>query len=75
MYELNPSIRMQQDAVRASDEFSAYLRGLARERKRDPGEDLISQLVLVVDEGEQFVQDLKDALNKNRTSIPGLLDA
>ena len=57
MYELNPSAEMQQDAVRASNEFSAYLRELARERKRDPGEDLISQLVLVVDEGEQLTED------------------
>jgi len=57
MYELNPSTAMQQDAVRASNEFSAYLRELARERKRDPGEDLISQLALVVDEGEQLTED------------------
>ena len=57
MYELNPSIEMQHDAVRASNEFSAYLRELARERKRDPGEDLISQLALVLDEGEQLTED------------------
>ena len=57
MYELNPSTEMQRDAVRASNEFSAYLRELARERKRNPGEDLISQLALVVDEGEQLTED------------------
>jgi cytochrome P450 len=57
MYELNPSTEMQRDAVRASNEFSAYLRELARERKRDPGDDLISQLVLVVDGGEQLTED------------------
>lgn len=57
MYELNPSTQMQQDAVRASNEFSDYLRELARERKQDPGEDLISQLALVVDEGEQLTED------------------
>ena len=57
MYELNPSTEMQHDAVRASNEFSAYLRELARERKRDPGEDLISQLALVVDEGERLTED------------------
>ena len=57
MYELNPSTEMQQDAVRASNEFSEYLRELARERKREPGEDLISQLALVVDEGEQLTED------------------
>ena len=57
MYELNPSTQMQQDAVRASNEFSAYLRELARERKQDPGEDLISQLALVLDEGERLTED------------------
>ena len=57
MYELNPTTEMQQDAVRASDEFSAYLRELARERGRKPGDDLISQLALVVDEGEKLTED------------------
>jgi cytochrome P450 len=57
MYELNPSTEMQRDAVRASNEFSAYLRALARERKHRPGDDLISQLVLVVDEGERLTED------------------
>jgi cytochrome P450 len=57
MYELNPPTEMQHDAVRASTEFSAYLRELARERRRDPGEDLISQLALVVDGGEQLTED------------------
>lgn len=57
MYELSPSTEMQHDAVRASNEFSAYLRELARERKRDPGEDLISQLALAVDEGERLTED------------------
>jgi cytochrome P450 len=57
MYELNPSAEMQHDAVRASNEFSAYLHELSRERRRDPGEDLISKLALVVDEGEQLTED------------------
>ena len=57
MYELNPSVDTQRDAVRASNEFSAYLRELARERRREPGDDLISQLTLVVDEGERLTED------------------
>ncbi len=57
MYELNPTIEMQRDAVRASVEFSEYLRALARERRRRPGEDLISQLALAVDEGERLTED------------------
>ncbi len=58
MYELNPSVQMQRDAVRASTEFSDYLRTLARERKADPGDDdLISRLAAVVDEGEHLTED------------------
>ncbi len=57
MYELNPPAEMQQDAVRASTEFSDYLRTLARERRVAPGEDLISQLALVLDEGERLTED------------------
>jgi cytochrome P450 len=57
MYELNPSIGSQQDAVRASVEFATYLRGLARERRADHGDDLISGLVHVVDEGETLTED------------------
>jgi unspecific monooxygenase len=43
--------------VRASTEFSDYLRTLARERREHPGEDLISQLALVLDEGERLTED------------------
>src|SRR5262245_57291235 len=57
MYELNPSPQAEEDAVRASIEFSAYLRALARERAQTPGEDLISELALVVDEGERLTED------------------
>jgi len=57
MYELNPSPQAEADAVRASVEFSEYLRALARERARDPGDDLISELALVVDEGERLTED------------------
>lgn len=56
MYELNPSLEMQRDAVRASVEFSEYLRALLRERRAHPGEDLISQLALVLDEGERLTE-------------------
>jgi unspecific monooxygenase len=57
MYELNPSLDAQRDAVRASEEFSGYLRGLARERSERPGTDLISQLAQVVDDGERLTLD------------------
>ncbi len=57
MYELNPSEPAQHDAVRASLEFSAYLRELARARRTSPGDDLISGLVHVIDEGETLTED------------------
>jgi cytochrome P450 len=57
MYELSPSTSSQHDAVRASIEFSDYLRGLARERRRSPGDDLISGLVHVIEQGEMLTED------------------
>jgi cytochrome P450 len=57
MYELNPPEPAQRDAVRASVEFSEYLRELARERRLDPGEDLISGLVHVIDDGDTLTED------------------
>lgn len=44
MYELDPSEEAQRTAVRAAEEFSAYLRGLAR---RADGDDLIAALAAV----------------------------
>jgi cytochrome P450 len=57
MYELNPPVASQRDAVRASVEFSDYLRRLARERRHVPGDDLISALVHVIEEGKMLTED------------------
>ena len=57
MYELNPPLESQRDAVRASTEFSDYLRDLSRLRRREPRDDLISALTQVVDEGEKLTED------------------
>ncbi|MGH2527630.1 MAG: cytochrome P450 [Actinomycetota bacterium] len=57
MYELNPPIESQRDAVRASTEFSDYLRDLSRVRRREPRDDLISALTQVVEEGEKLTED------------------
>jgi len=57
MYELNPPLESQRDAVRASTEFSQYLRDLSRERRSRPRDDLISALTQVVDEGEHLTED------------------
>ncbi|MYS22539.1 hypothetical protein GA0115240_1421103 [Streptomyces sp. DvalAA-14] len=52
MFELNPSAAAAAAAVRASEEFSGYLREVITARRADPGEDLISALVAVQDHGD-----------------------
>jgi cytochrome P450 len=54
MYDLNPSEEAARKAVSASLEFSAYLRDLIAERRKRPGDDLISALIAVHDEGERL---------------------
>ncbi len=56
MFELNPSEATAEAAVRASVDFSAYLRGLIAERRANPGEDLISALIAAHDEGERLTE-------------------
>ncbi|MFE2886419.1 cytochrome P450 [Streptomyces graminifolii] len=52
MYELSPSEETAAKAVRASDEFSAYLRELIAARRRNPGDDLISGMIAAHDEDD-----------------------
>ncbi|MEU4090796.1 cytochrome P450 [Streptomyces sp. NPDC026673] len=54
MFELNPSEDAARRAVRASVEFSEYLRELIAERRKAPGEDLISALIAAHDEGDRL---------------------
>ncbi|MFJ2721781.1 cytochrome P450 [Streptomyces sp. NPDC087437] len=56
MYELNPSQETAAKAVRASVEFSDCLRGLIAERRKEPGEDLISGLIAAHDEGDRLTE-------------------
>ncbi|WP_030764169.1 cytochrome P450 [Streptomyces sp. NRRL F-2664] len=50
MFELRPDEETAQRAVRASIDFSAYLRELIAERRTRPGEDLVSGLIAAHDE-------------------------
>ncbi|MFE9449006.1 cytochrome P450 [Streptomyces sp. NPDC006739] len=56
MYELNPSEEAARNAVRASVEFSDYLRELIAARREEPGEDLISGLIAAHDEGDRLTE-------------------
>ncbi|MFJ9540865.1 cytochrome P450 [Streptomyces sp. NPDC101225] len=56
MYELNPPTETARRAVRASVAFSEYLRDLIAERRKEPGEDLISGLIAAHDEGDRLTE-------------------
>ncbi|GHJ91776.1 cytochrome P450 [Streptomyces sp. NE5-10] len=53
MFELNPSEETARAAVRASIEFSGYLRELIARRRAEPGDDLVSALIGVEELTEQ----------------------
>jgi cytochrome P450 len=57
MYEVNPTEEAGRIASRAASEFSEYLRGLSRERRARPADDLITALAQVVDGGDQLTED------------------
>lgn len=57
MYELDHTDEQARRAVQASAEFSDYLRNLAHQRRRQPGDDLISALALVEEAGDQLTED------------------
>ncbi|MQA34909.1 cytochrome P450 [Modestobacter roseus] len=58
MYEYGRTTAVEDDAERAAAEFVAYLRELAAERRRTPGEDLLTHLVTVRDsEGDRLTED------------------
>ncbi|MET8678328.1 cytochrome P450 [Streptomyces sp. NPDC004647] len=54
MFELNPAEETARKAVRASLEFSAYLRELIAVRRKSPGEDLISALIAAHESGDRL---------------------
>lgn len=56
MYELNPPEDVARKAVRASVEFTEYLRGLIEARRKEPGDDLISGLIAAHDEGDRLTE-------------------
>jgi cytochrome P450 len=58
MYEYAVSPEQRLTAEAASKEFVDYLRGLVAERRRDPGDDLVSSLIAETDaEGGRLTED------------------
>jgi cytochrome P450 len=54
MYEVNPSEQYQIEAKKAAGEFAEYVRNLAEHRKKNPGQDLITDLAMVEENGEKL---------------------
>jgi cytochrome P450 len=54
MYEVSPSDDEKRAAQQASSEFAAYVERLMLERQQNPGEDLISDLAAVEQDGEKL---------------------
>jgi cytochrome P450 len=54
MYEVNPSDQYQIEAKKAAGEFAEYVRNLAEHRKTNPGQDLITDLAMVEENGEKL---------------------
>jgi len=57
MYEYDISLERQGQAEQASAEFVAYLRELVAERRKRPGEDLMSSLLAEHDAGDRLTED------------------
>jgi hypothetical protein len=58
MYEYGRTTAVEDGAERAAAEFVAYLRELTAERRRAPGDDLLSHLVSVRDaDGDRLTED------------------
>ncbi len=57
VFELDPSAADRARAVAAGRDFEAYIRDLARERRRRPTGDLLSELALVAEAGDRLTED------------------
>jgi cytochrome P450 len=57
MYQFNRDRRIEDEAVRATAEFSAYIRDYVERRRRDPRDDLITALIAAEEKGEKLTVD------------------
>ncbi|MEX0970240.1 MAG: cytochrome P450 [Paracoccaceae bacterium] len=57
MYQAGRTRKIEDDAVTATLEFSAYLRELIAARRKAPGDDLLSSLIAARDDGDRLSED------------------
>ena len=57
MYEIATTEQQRTDAERAAGQFVDFVQELIEERRRTPGTDLVSELVLVADKGDRLTVD------------------
>jgi len=57
LYELEPGPGVADRAVAAARDFTGYLRALLAERRRRPGDDLLSALAVAAVDGDRLTED------------------
>lgn len=57
MYQFNRTRATEDDAVRATQDFVAFMRGYVEERRRRPADDLISTLIAAEEAGDRLSTD------------------
>ncbi|MBL4598478.1 MAG: cytochrome P450 [Rhizobiaceae bacterium] len=57
MYQFNRSRKIEDEAVKATDDFSQFMQGYIEQRRNQPGDDLISSLIAAREDGEHLSQE------------------
>lgn len=57
MYQANRDTETQAKAVEATTEFSQFMRGYIADRRKAPGDDLLSELITAEEEGGKLSED------------------
>ena len=57
MYQLGHSAQDEVNAVKATQEFSAFLKGYIKERRSEPQDDLLTQLIEAQEEGKKLSEE------------------
>ncbi|WP_119389510.1 cytochrome P450 [Taklimakanibacter lacteus] len=57
MYQARRDPEIERKAVEATIAFSAFMRGFVRERRKSPGDDLLSQLIAAEAEGKSLSEE------------------